>query len=229
MLGAESSLDLTQKQKKRVVWRLDGGGGSDDNLNWLLARFYQVVAKGKSNRRACSLARQAKRWDVNESGDAWIAEVPPPVEFAQPVRFFVKRRFKKNKVCYSYYVTSITLSSKQLFMASYNDRGGAEVEQFRNDKSGLSLAHRRKRSFLAQKSLILLTDIAHNLLTDFKHKALANTKFANYGSKRIVRDLLHIPGRLVFDNGQLKKIELQNSNENSQDLIICLYKYFFGD
>ncbi len=37
-------------------------------------------------------------------------------------------------------------------MAYYN-RGGAEVEQFRNDKSGLNLAARRKRGFLAQKGL----------------------------------------------------------------------------
>lgn len=227
VLGVESSLELAVKQKKRVVWRLDGGGGSDKNLNWLLARSYQVVAKGKSNRRACALARQVKRWDVKN--DIWLAEVPPPVEFAQPVRFFVKKRLKKGKFCYSYYVSSLTLPSKPLFMACYDHRGGAEVEQFRNDKGGLSLAHRRKRSFYAQKSLILLTDIAHNLLTHFRHNALANTKFANYGPKRIVRDLFHIPGRFIFDNGQLKKIEFCNSNEFSQDLIICFNKYFFGD
>jgi hypothetical protein len=47
-------------------------------------------------------------------------------------------------------------------MACYNRRGGAEVEQFRNDKNGLHLAARRKRGLLAQKSLILLTDLAHN-------------------------------------------------------------------
>lgn len=173
------------------------------------------------------LAEQVKRWDV--LNDAWIAEVKPPIDLGAPVRFFVKKWLKKDKFHYSYYVISIVLPSKKLFMSSYNRRGGAEVEQFRNDKSGLSLAHRRKRSFNGQKSLILLTDIAHNLLTHFQYKALADTKFANFCSKRIVRDLLNIPGNLIFHNGQLKKIELQKSNENSKDLLICLKKYFSDD
>ena len=82
-------------------------------------------------------------------------------------------------------------------MACYDDRGGAEVEQFRNDRSGLSLEARRKQSFSGQKGYILLTDLAHNLLADFQHRALCNTRFESYGLKRIVRDLLTFPGRLV--------------------------------
>jgi hypothetical protein len=62
-------------------------------------------------------------------------------------------------------------------MAKYDARGGAEVEQFRSDKSGLSLEARRKRSFLGQKGYILLTDLAHNLLSDFYHSALVGTHF----------------------------------------------------
>ena len=46
-------------------------------------------------------------------------------------------------------------------MDRYNQRGGAEIEQFRADKSGLHLSARRKRDFSAQKALILLTDLAH--------------------------------------------------------------------
>ena len=71
-------------------------------------------------------------------------------------------------------------------MACYHGRGGAEVEQFRNDKGGLSLAARRKQSFLAQKGFILLTDLAHNLLADFYHRGLVGSRFETYGLKRIV-------------------------------------------
>jgi hypothetical protein len=52
-------------------------------------------------------------------------------------------------------------------MALYDARGAAEVEQFRSDKSGLSLDARRKHSFLGQKGYVLLNDLAHNLLSDF--------------------------------------------------------------
>ncbi len=103
------------------------------------------------------------------------------------------------------------------------------LEQFRNDKSGLSLSARRKRSFLGQKGTILLTDLAHNLLADFHRQALMGTKFEPFGQKRIVRDLLQIPGRLIFVNGELKRIELLRSHVNAADLLICLEKYCLGD
>ena len=114
-------------------------------------------------------------------------------------------------------------------MAYYNGRGGAEVEQFRNDKSGLSLAARRKRGFLGQKGFILLTDLAHNLLADFSHRALVGTRFESYGLKRIVRDLLATPGRLVFEAGELKRIELLSLKQFASDLLFCLEKYCSGD
>jgi len=87
------------------------------------------------------------------------------------VRFFVKRRLKKGRFRHSYYVSTLSLPSKGHFLTAYNSRGGAEVEQFRNDKSGLGLAARRKQGFLAQTGFILLTDLVHNLLADFYHRA----------------------------------------------------------
>jgi hypothetical protein len=57
-------------------------------------------------------------------------------------------------------------------MTCYDNRGGAEVEQFRNDKSGLVHEARRKHSFLGQMGYILLPDLAHSLLADFQYRAL---------------------------------------------------------
>ena len=221
VLGAENALELAPKQRKRTVWRIDGGAGSDEQLRWLLARDYHVMAKGLSGVRAQVLATQVRRWDVFREA-AWLGQVDPPVDYGRPVRVFVKRRLKKGKFCHSYYVTTLSLPSKGHFMACYNARGGAEVEQFRNDKSGLSLAARRKRGFLAQKGFILLTDLAHNLLADFYHGALVGTRLESYGLKRIVRDLLAIPGRLVFEADELKRIELLSLKQNASDLLICL-------
>ena len=206
VFAAETALELAQRQRRRTVWRIDGGAGSDAQIRWLLARDYHLVAKGTSNRRAKALARQVQRWDAY--GDHWLGEVASPVDFGRPARVFVKRRCKDNKFVHSYYVATLSLPSKGHFLALYDARGGAEVEQFRNDKSGLGLAARRKRAFCGQQGLVLLTDLAHNLLADFYHVALAGTQFDGYGPKRIVRDLLSIPGNLVFEAGELKRIEL---------------------
>ena len=99
VMAAETALALSPAQRKRTVWRLDGGAGSDEQLRWLLARDYHVVAKGISNRRAEALARQVRRWDVYQ--DAWLGEVAPPTAYGRPVRMFVKRRRKDDAFRYS--------------------------------------------------------------------------------------------------------------------------------
>ncbi len=223
VLAAETALELAPARRRRTVWRIDGGAGSDEQLRWLLARSYHVVAKGLANRRAIALARQVRRWDAH--GDIWLGEVPPPVDYGRPVRVFVKRRLKNGVFRYSYYVITLAVPSKGHFMALYNARGGAEVEQFRNDKGGLFLAARRKRRFPGQKGYILLNDLAHNLLAHFHHRALVGTPFESYGLKRIVRDLLAIPGRLVFEHGKLVRVELLTLNQNAKDLAISLERY----
>ena len=219
-----TSLDLVRSQRRsRIVWRLDGGFGSDDKLIWLLARNYQVIAKGFSGRRADNLAQQVKRW--TPYGDIWLGQVASPVDFGREVQVWLKRRWKADKFEHSYYLTTLKLPSMTKAMDRYNQRGGAEIEQFRNDKQGLHLSARRKQSFLAQKALILLTDLAHNLLADFYHTALVGTPLAAFGLKRMVRDLLMIEGNLIFEAGQLKRIELAESHPHAEPLLACLVRY----
>jgi hypothetical protein len=225
--AAETALELSLEQRKRTVWRMDGGSGADDELRWLLAKGYHVMAKGLSNRRAEALAAKVYRWDPYQE-NSWLGEVAPPVDYGRPVRMFVKRRLKDGAFLHSYYISTLTLPSKSGFLELYDARGGAEVEQFRNDKSGLSMEARRKHNFLGQKGYILLTDLAHNLLADFYHRALVGTRFSEFGPKRIVRDLLAIPGRLVFDGNQLVRVELLSQNQFAKDLAICLLRYCSG-
>ena len=183
VLAAENALELALHQRKRTVLRIDGGGGSDANLRWMLGRGYHVMVKGISNKRAEALSRRVQRWDAYQ--DAWLAEVEPPVDYGRPVRVFVKRRRKNDKFVHSYYVSTLSLPCKGHFMALYDDRGGAEVEQFRTDKSGLGLEIRRKHSFLGQKGFILLTDSAHNLLADFHYRALVGSRFEGFVERNV--------------------------------------------
>jgi hypothetical protein len=224
VLATETALELAPEKRKRTVWRMDGGAGTDEHLIWLLARGYHVLAKGISNRRAESLARQAKRWDSYET-NAWLGEIDHPnLDYGRPVRVFVKRRLKDGQFLHSYYVSTLSLPSKGGFQRLYDARGGAEVEQFRNDKSGLGLEARRKRSFAGQMGYILLTDLAHNLLADFSHRGLEGSSLAGFGSKRIVRDLLNIPGRASWHENGLQ-IDLLSQNQFSEELIMCLKRY----
>jgi hypothetical protein len=227
VLAVESSFELDLSQQKRTLYRLDGGSGTDENLSWLLARGYQLLGKGFSGKRANALATRVSRWDADDD-QSWLGWVDPPFDLGRPVRVVVKKRLHKGKWKHSYYVTTLSFPSKRALMKRYNQRGGAEIEQFRSDKSGLHLSARRKRQFVAQKALVLLTDLAHNLLADFHRRALADSHFADWGLKRIVRDLLAVPGRLYFESGQLKRIELLASHPYADELIICLERYCSG-
>ena len=203
---------------------MDGGAGSDEQLRWLLSRGYHVLCKGLSNRRADALAREVRRWDSYRR-DVWVGEVPSPVDFGRPVRLFVKRQLKEGQFIHSYFVSTLSLPAKQSFLALYDDRGQAEIEQFRGDKGGLGLQARRKRSYAGQMGYILLTDLAHNLLADFYQRALLGSRFEGYGPKRIVRDLLAIPGRLSRDAAESVRVELLSQNQLSRDLLKCFVKY----
>lgn len=223
VLATETALELAPEQRKRTVWRLDGGSGSDEQFTWLLSRDYHVSAKGMSNRRAEALSRQVLRWDAY-STNAWMGEVEPPIDYGRPVRVFVKRRLKDGQFFHSYYVSTLSLSSKGGFQRLYDARGGAEIEQFRQDKSGLGLEARRKRSFAGQQGYILLTDLAHNLLADFACYGLADSPMAGFGPKRIVRDLLNIPGLVTWHENRLQ-INLLNQKQFSAELVLCLERY----
>jgi hypothetical protein len=224
VLGVESSFDLAPNARKHVLYRLDGGSGTDENLRWLLNRNYHVLGKGYSGKRAKALARQVTRWDDYDS-HSQLGRVQPAFDLGRPTDVLVKRRWRKGTWRHSYYVSTLTFPSKKAFMNKYNQRGAAEIEQFRDDKDGLHLSARRTQRLEAQTALVLLTDLCHNLLSDFRFRGLAGSPFENWGAKRIVRDLLSIPGRLYFADGQLKRIELLSSHPHVDDLIICLEKY----
>ncbi len=175
-------------------------------------------------------AKKVERWDKYR--DCWLGTIESPIDFGCEVSIVVKKWLKKEKYQHSYFVSTLKLTSKRHLMSIYNARGGAEVEQFRGDKSGLYLDTRQKSSFIGQKSsfigqkcIVHLTDIAHNLLADFHDKALKNTRFEGYGNKRIVRRLLSIPGRLVLSGRALKRIELLSTHENAKEMLNCLKKY----
>ena len=223
VLITENALELSPAQRKRTVWRLDGGSGSEEKLRWLLNREYHLVAKGMNHHRAHSLAKLVKRWD--DYRDVSLGEVPGPHDYPRSVRLFVKRRQEKGRLIYNYYVTTLSTASKRLFLQDYDARGAAEIEQFRNDKQGLGLAARRKRSFLGQKAFVLLTDLAHNLMADFYNKALINSRFEPFGPKRIVRDLLHTPGLLSFDDNKLSQVDLLSLKHYSKALVSVLLRY----
>src|SRR5260221_326325 len=66
MQAAEETLQLDEDKRRRTIVRVDAGGGSLDDVNWLLARDYQVHCKDYSGQHAKRLAHSRHDWYVDQ-------------------------------------------------------------------------------------------------------------------------------------------------------------------
>ena len=60
--AAETTLELDEARRARTSIRVDAGGGSPDDINWLLSRGYLVLAKAYSGQRVRRLAEMVVEW-----------------------------------------------------------------------------------------------------------------------------------------------------------------------
>ncbi len=232
--AAAAVLGLSEYPRSRTLVRLDAGGGTDPNINWMLQEGYQVLAKMKSGKRARKLAQSVTVWypdpklPVREVG--WVEA---PFAYARPTRQLALRTPKKNGQ-WSYHVLVFTLSNDQLswlarqpahkdpspeqvlFAAlyAYDLRGGGIETSNKGSKQGLGLTKRNKRLFPAQEMLVLLAQLAYNLITWTRDLLTLNAPFfRKFGVLRMVRDVFHIPGQIQLDaQGFLLAIRLQSTH-----------------
>jgi hypothetical protein len=221
----DTVLGQTEAQRARTIIRSDAGFGTDANVNWLLWCKYQLVMKGYSATRAACLAAQLteKVWEEMPEQRRWIAWALNPPRFARRLNVFVLRWAAQQGMRYGTLLSTLFSLSPTATWRVYDGRGAAEVE-IRADKQGLRLPCRRKCSFTAQEALILLTDLAHNLLSWMHHWVLEETPFASFGTLRMVRDLFHIPGYLEFTQGRLTKVALLKSHPYAERMCSILQK-----
>ena len=80
----------------------------------------------------------------------------------------------------------------------------------RGDKQGLGLSRRNKHLFEAQEMLVLLAQMAHNIVIWTRNElAQADPRMQKYGIQRTVRDVLQIPGCVhVGSDGNVELITL---------------------
>ncbi len=217
--AAEATLQLDEAKRRRTIIRVDAGAGTEDDLNWLLMRGYEIMAKEYSGRRIARLSKTVKEWvqDPNwsERSFGWVSE--PATGYVRPVqRIVVRCRRLDGTFAYGVLICSLeiqqvlTILGWQASQASdpvalllayvtfYDQRGGGIETAFKGDKQGLGLTRRNKKRFDAQHILALLGSLAHNVVV-WARRWLAIAEGSHCGMLRMVRDIFHISGFLVFD------------------------------
>jgi Transposase DDE domain group 1 len=238
---AEQVLELDEHKRQRTIVRIDSGGGSVGEINWLLGRGYQVHAKDYSGVRAKVLAESVSEW-INDPADSsrqmgWVT-VPADL-YCHPVQRIAVRCRKKNGQ-WGYGVIISTLSPKDVLLLTggyqqevddpqavllayvnfYDQRGGGVEIQIKEDKQGLATSKRNKKRFAAQQILIQLETLAHNLLIWARQWLAPHCpKLAHWGIKRLVRNVFQMDGFLIFDQAiTLLQIHLNRADPLAKEL-----------
>ena len=132
----------------------------------------------------------------------------PPRTFMRPAQWLGLRwRTQRGDLKQSVVVCSVCRWSPQEVIAHYDARGACETE-IQADKGGLLLSRRRKKVLAAQEALVLLTDLAHNLLAWATHWMFPTGPLATFGPTQLIQDVLMLPGHLIFNQQQLTEVHL---------------------
>jgi hypothetical protein len=220
--AAERTLGLDERKRRRTLLRVDAGGGSVGDINWLLARGYQIHAKDYSGDRAQDLAASVETW-ITDPQDShrqmgWV--LAPTDQYLRPIKRIAVRCRKKNGQ-WGLGVILSTLTPRDVlwltgqstrdtdnpqavllaYVYFYDQRGGGVEIEIKEDKQGLGTTKRNKKRFEAQQMLVQLEALAHNVLVWARDwLAPGCPKIARFGIKRWVRDVFHINGKIILDH-----------------------------
>jgi hypothetical protein len=242
----EQALDLNEYRRSRTILRIDAGGGSIDEVNWLLARGYQLRGKDISAKRAEAWAYTMKRWyddPLHPGRQVGWAEPEMTPDYVRPVKRLVIRWHKRNGQT-SYAMLISTLAPRDVlellgqhasaardpelrsraYAQLYDKRGGAVEIEIKEDKQGFGMAKRQKRKAEAQDMLVLLNQLAHNVLVWAGSWLCAESpQLIRYGVLRFVRDLLSISGFIEMDQrNRVKRIVLNRGASFARGLLSAL-------
>jgi hypothetical protein len=229
----EDVLNLNENRRKSTILRVDGGGGTDGNIDWALLRDYFWMSKVKNWQRTSKLVKPITIWqNIPELSGHEVAWVPAPHNYERPMRQLAVR-WPKPKGGWHYCVLVFNLTDEMIFelaghtrshptnqellsaiLKAYNLRSGGVETSFKNSKQGLGLNKRNKKSFQAQHMLVLLAQLAYNITTWVRIElAKHKPEMKHFGMLRMIRDAFSISGRMYFDeHGKLVQVVLNRSH-----------------
>jgi hypothetical protein len=234
--AAEDVLLLDRRRRGRTVLRMDSGGGSLPDVNWCLARGYQLHCKDISSQRAEVWAGTVVEWFDDpahpERQVGWVVPEETP-DYVRPVRRLAIRWRKRNRQTGHDLLISTLTPAEVLkllgrpereahepelvalaYAQLYDQRAGAIEVEIRESKQGVGINRRRKKRAAAQAMLTPLGTLAHNVLVRARvWLAEAEPRLRQYGIVRLLRDVLCVSGFVeVDDRGEAKGIVLNRGS-----------------
>jgi len=187
----------TSSIRRRMVYRIDGGYGSQPQIRWLLATNRLFIAKAATTRpqkwadkvaaQQWQRVDQGVRVAVVEAGPyvrAIVCEVTPPTPGESGER----------RVEYSVLLTNLPAQEFDAGALWYLYAGRQTVEAFFKTGRGVyGLGNLRSRQFHAIYAFLWLVFITHNLLQWVKQALFAGTPLVQIGTRELVERVGRIP------------------------------------
>jgi hypothetical protein len=222
----ERVLGLTPAQRRHPVRRLDGGFGPEAHFNWALGHGSQVLGQGSSGNRAKAVARAVPRWEERRPGERWMAPAPTPLRYYRRTQTAVlKWKTEKGTYGQSLLTTSLLESSLGELAEADDDRAAIAAE-IKADTGGLPVHRRRTQRLAAQEALVVLTDLAHNLLAWTRDWRFHDSPFADAGIYRLGKALFPIPGNVLVEEGQVVQLRLKTSHPLAKPMLAGLTRCY---
>jgi hypothetical protein len=220
LLGVEETAE-TGARRARIEWRLDSGWGSEETINWLLARGYQVTGKFKAYSRVQKLVRQIAAWEPTTSPGREVAPAPAPVPLARSCVQYAVRTPSKDKPGGYYHAvlfTSRTDLPIQAVVTHYDARAGMEAD-LKSDKRVLGLGVICKQKLPAQQMVVLLGQWAHNVLLGARRwLARGAPRLERFGIVRLVQQVCAVPGRVKLTAAGVSRVRLRPEHPCARDV-----------
>lgn len=212
-----------ESPQKQVIVRMDAGGGSAENINGLMLRGYAVLTKLHSWRCAYKLISSVTQWipdpKMAQRQVGWVNLAYP---YARPTRQLAIRCIdEKGKQHQTVLISNLTESQlgtllqqslqpgvlqqmPWLLLHAYDGRSGGVETQNRNARQGLGLTQHCQHSYAAQEMMLLLDQLAHNFTILIRNElSRVDDRFVHYATKRMIRDVFHISGRVLLKDNHL--------------------------
>jgi hypothetical protein len=248
---AEGMMDLVRAKRERTILRFDASAGTDKHINWALGRGYEILTKVKNWNRVQKLTRSIEKWyDDPKIPGRQFTWVPEPHSYDRATRQLAVRR-KNSKGEWMVRVLVTTLDDTTLLWLArqpfrkvrnpveimyalanaYDLRGGGVETSIKESKQGLGITKRNKRNFHAQEMLVLLAQLASNLITWTRNEMACHvSRWRKFGFLRMVRDLFHIPGKIMLDEqGRVLEISLNKYHIYAAKFLAGLAPALSGD
>jgi len=222
--AAEHTWARDEETRPRTLWRFEAGGGSVAEIHWLLDQGYQVHGKDYASPRAHTWAARVTQWvddpRLPERQGGWVTV--PPTCSRRPVRRVAVRCRKKNGQ-WGVGVLISTLPPEEVIalrcqpvdsttdpsavLLAYVDvddqRGGGVETAIKGDKQGVGVTKRTTKRFEAQQMVTPLHALAHHTMVWARPWLSPSVpSIRQWGIMRMVRDVFHGSGQIVFDHRQ---------------------------